>query len=65
MSGSANVAPLPLRVVPAKAGVVDINREEAAIATIASFLREIIYSSMCKNYVWTKSIHSAQTNGFF
>jgi hypothetical protein len=65
INGSANVAPLPLRVVPANAGVVDKNREEAAITMTASFLREIIYSSMCETYVWKKSIDSALTNGFF
>ena len=43
INGAAKVAPLPLSVVPANAGVVDIKRAEVAIATIASLLREFIF----------------------
>jgi hypothetical protein len=47
MRGSANVAPLPL-IDPANAGVTDTKSAEVAIATIASLLREFIYSSIYK-----------------
>jgi hypothetical protein len=52
MRRTAKVAPLPL-IDPANAGVADTKSAEAAIAMIASLLREFIYSSIYKNCVIT------------
>jgi hypothetical protein len=49
-SGAANVAPLPF-IEPAKAGEADTNKNDVAIATTVSLLRDFIYSSISKNYV--------------